>query len=210
MHERIGSHGRGAGRRSRTRTMALLGAGTLLASVSLLDVGAASASSHREAPLIAGDPRADNTDTYAFVSPDNPDMVTVVANWIPLEEPNGGPNFYAFATDARYTIKFDSNGDGRADDTYSWTFQNHYRDSANQFLYNTGVVRNLHDTTLNFFQTYTLTETTSSGAETLIRDKVVTPSDVGRASMPDYAALRRQNIAEGQLPGGGQNYVGQA
>src|SRR6476469_4985040 len=204
------SPGRGSRQRIRTRSLALVGAGVLLTSMTVLDVGTSSAPSHREAPLIAGDPRADNTYPYAFVIPDNPDMVTVVANWIPLEEPNGGPNFYAFATDARYTIKFDSNGDGRADDTYSWTFQNHYRDSANQFLYNTGVVRNLHDTTLNFFQTYTLTETTSSGAETLIRDKVVTPSDVGRASMPDYARLRRQNIAEGQLPGGGQNFVGQA
>ena len=210
MDELIGLQGRGPGRHSRKRTMALLGAGTLLASVSFLDVGAASASSHREAPLIAGDPRADNTDTYAFVSPDNPRMVTVVANWIPLEEPNGGPNFYAFATDARYTIKFDSNGDGKADDTYSWTFQTHYRDAANQFLYNTGVVTTLNDPDLNFYQTYTLVETTSSGAETLIKDKIVTPSDVGKASMPNYGSLRRQNIAQGQLPEGGQNYVGQS
>jgi hypothetical protein len=210
MHDGIGSQRRGPGRPSRKRPLALIGVGTLLASVAVLDVGTASASSHREAPLIAGDPRADNTDTYAFVSPDNPDMVTVVANWIPLEEPNGGPNFYAFATDARYTIKFDSNGDGTADDTYSWTFQNHYRDAANQFLYNTGVVRHLNDRTLNFYQTYTLTETTSGDSETLLKDKIVTPSDVGKASMPDYASLRRQNIAQGQLPGGGQNYVGQS
>jgi len=210
MLDRSSSKGRGTRHRTRTRSLALVGAGALVASVTVLNVGAASASSHREAPLIAGDPRADNTDTYAFVSPDKPDMVTVVANWIPLEEPNGGPNFYAFASDARYTIKFDSNGDGRADDTYSWTFQNHYRDSANQFLYNTGVVRNLTDPTLNFYQTYRLVETTSSGAETLIKDKIVTPSDVGRASMPDYNRLRQQNIAQGQLPGGGQNYVGQA
>src|SRR6059058_2578217 len=108
MLDRSTSPGRGTRQRTRTRSLALIGAGALLASVTVLDVGAASASSHREAPLIAGDPRADNTDTYAFVSPDNPNMVTVVANWIPLEEPNGGPNFYSFATDARYTIKFDS------------------------------------------------------------------------------------------------------
>ena len=57
----------------------------------------ASASSHREAPLIAADPQHDNTDLYAFVSPDKPDTVTFVANWIPFEEPNGGPNFYPFA-----------------------------------------------------------------------------------------------------------------
>jgi hypothetical protein len=192
--------------------MALLGTGTLLvsAAVGAFGTGPASASSHREAPLIAGDPKADNTDTYAFVSPDNPDMVTVVANWIPLEEPNGGPNFYPFATDARYTIKFDSNGDGNADTTYAWTFQNHYRDTANQFLYNTGVVQNLTDPTLNFYQTYTLTETDSTGTHTLLSNKIVTPSDVGPASMPDYARLRQQDIAQGRLPGGGQNYVGQA
>src|SRR6476659_5083788 len=122
------------------------------------------ASSHREAPLIAGDPRADNTDVYAFVSPDKPDTVTLIANWIPFEEPNGGPNFYAFAEDARYNIKIDADGDGRADTTYTWTFSNHYRDYANQFLYNTGVVNNLDDPTLNFRQTYALTETHADGS----------------------------------------------
>jgi hypothetical protein len=202
---------RGRGR-SRRRSAALLGTGTLLVSAAFtgLGVGSASASSHREAPLIAGDPRADNTDVYAFVSPDKPSTVTLIANWIPFEEPNGGPNFYPFATDARYNIKIDNDGDSRPDVTYSWTFQNHVRDDANQFLYNTGVVRNLTDSTLNFYQTYTLTETTSKGTETLLSNKIVTPSDVGRASMPNYARLVQQNIAQGQLPDGGQNYVGQA
>jgi hypothetical protein len=204
--------GRRRGARGRARSVALLGTGTLLVSAAIFGVGAetAAASSHREAPLIAGDPKADNTDTYAFVSPDKPNMVTVVANWIPLEEPNGGPNFYPFATDARYTIKFDNNGDGVADTTYAWTFRDHVRNSANQFLYNTGVVRNLTDRTLNFFQTYTLSETDESGTHTLLSDKIVTPSDVGPASMPNYNRLRQQNIAQGQLPEGGQNYVGQA
>jgi hypothetical protein len=199
-----------ATRKSSRRIAAGLGVVVVAAGTTLLTPGAASASSHREAPLIAGDPRADNTDTYAFVSPDKPDMVTVVANWIPLEEPNGGPNFYLWATDARYNIKFDNNGDGVPDETYTWTFTDHYRDAANQFLYNTGVVTNLHDTTLNVYQTYTLTETTAKGTQTLLRDKVATPSDVGPASMPNYGRLRSQNIAEGQLRGGGQNYVGQA
>lgn len=61
----------------------------------------ASASSHREAPLISGQPQYDNTDVYAFVSPDRPDTTTLV---IPFEDPAGGPNFYKFATDARYDI----------------------------------------------------------------------------------------------------------
>ena len=80
------------------------------------------ASSHREAPLIAGDPRADNTDVYAFVTPDEPDTVTLIANWIPFEEPNGGPNFYPFADDARYNINIDNDGDALADLTYTWVF----------------------------------------------------------------------------------------
>jgi len=173
--------------------------------------GPAAGSSHREAPLISGDPRADNTDTYAFVSPDAPNMVTVVANWIPLEEPNGGPNFYLWAEDARYTIKFDNNGDGVADVTYTWTFENHVRNAAGQFLYNTGVVRNLSDPTLNVFQTYTVTETEGGTTQTLLRNKIATPSDVGPASMPNYGRLRQQNIAAGVFPnGGGRNYVGQA
>src|SRR5437762_10545343 len=82
----------------------------------LLAVGpgprAAKASSHREAPLIANDPTADNTDLYAFVSPDRPNTVTIVANYIPFEEPAGGPNFFNFDPNALYTIHIDNNGDG--------------------------------------------------------------------------------------------------
>jgi len=73
----------------------------------------AEASSHREAPLIALDPYADNTDVYAFVSPDRANSVTVIANYIPLEEPSGGPNFYRFDDNVLYQIRFDNNGDAR-------------------------------------------------------------------------------------------------
>src|SRR5436190_24103640 len=104
----------------------------------------AAASSHREAPLISQDPPADATDLYAFVSPDKPDTVTIIANWYPFEEPNGGPNFYPFATDARHNIKIDNNGDGKADVTYRWVFTDHYRDASGQFLYNTGVVDHIN------------------------------------------------------------------
>jgi len=75
------------------------------AAVGLLAPGVGQASSHREAPLIAGDPQADSTDTYSFVSPDKPDTVTLIGDWIPFEEPNGGPNFYPFATDAHLGIR---------------------------------------------------------------------------------------------------------
>ena len=79
--------------------------------VAVLGPSDAEASSHREVPLIAADPAVDNTDVYAFVSPERPGYVTFIANFIPFEEPNGGPNFYPFATDATYNVRVDSNGD---------------------------------------------------------------------------------------------------
>ena len=80
------------------------------------------ASSHREAPLISADPLADNTDVYAFVSPDAPDTVTLIANWIPLEAPGGGPNFYKFGDDVLYRINIDNDGDAHADVAFSFVF----------------------------------------------------------------------------------------
>ncbi|WP_042374023.1 DUF4331 domain-containing protein [Streptacidiphilus neutrinimicus] len=193
------------------RALAALGAVALVSAASIagLAPGVSSASSHREAPLIAGDPKADNTDVYAFTSPDNPDMVTLVSNWIPFEEPNGGPNFYPFANDAHYNIKIDSRGTGKPDITYTWTFSDHIRDDANQFLYNTGVVNNLNDPTLNFRQTYTLTATYADGSvKTLVNDAPAAPSNVGKASMPNYASLRQQALVS--LPDGGRTFAGQA
>src|SRR5215212_1925894 len=76
---------------------------------------AAKASSHAEAPLIGQDPRADNTDLYAFVSPDRPDTTTLVANYIPLEAPASGPNFYSFDDSVLYEINIDNTGDGQED-----------------------------------------------------------------------------------------------
>src|SRR5262245_33156197 len=78
---------------SRNRRVAILGAAGLLAITAVAPV---LASSHREAPLISGDPAADNTDLYAFVSPDKPDTVTIIANYEGLQEPSGGPNYYPF------------------------------------------------------------------------------------------------------------------
>src|SRR5690348_6690659 len=89
-----------------------------------LTPGSSTASSHREAPLISEDPTADNTDLYAFRSPDRPDTLTIVSNWIPGEDPAAGPNYYAFSKSARYNIKIDRNGDGHADVTYTFRFTN--------------------------------------------------------------------------------------
>ena len=197
-------------RSRRRRVAALTGvAAVLAAGTTGLVPGPAFASSHREAPLISGDPRADNTDTYAFVSPDAPDTVTIVANWFPFEEPNGGPNFYPWATHARYNIKVDNNGDGKADVIYAWKFKDHVRNSAGQFLYNTGVVNHLTDGTLNIYQTYTLKETKNGVTETLLKDVMAAPSDVGVASMPDYETLRNEAITQGTFDDG-KSYVGPA
>src|SRR5689334_24075814 len=97
----------------------------------------ASASSHAEAPLISQDPRADNTDLYAFVSPDNTNTVTMIANYIPLEQPASGPNFYSFDDTVLYEIKIDNTGDGRPDIAYQFRFHTATR-NPNTFLYNTG------------------------------------------------------------------------
>jgi hypothetical protein len=166
-----------------------------------------SASSHREAPLVAADPQVDNTDVYAFVSPDAPDTVTLISNWIPFEEPGGGPNFYPFGTGVRYEINIDNNADAKADVRYRWVFTNHYR-SKNTFLYNTGQVTSLGDENLNFYQTYDLQRVVAGkGATTLVNDAVAVPSRTGDPSMPDYGALRNEGI---RSFGGGKVWAGQA
>ena len=187
---------------------AMLATGGLLATTGFAALGpvGASASSHREAPLISGAPQYDNTDVYAFVSPDDPDTVTMIANWIPFEEPAGGPNFYPFATDARYHIKIDNDGDAKADIVYRWEFRNHYR-TRDTFLYNTGVVTSLDDKDLNFRQTYWLTRWKDGKEKTLVSGAPVAPSYVGDASMPNYRALRDAAVTRVT---GGKSFAGQA
>ena len=162
--------------------------------VPLLGPGAGNASSHREAPLTAADPQVDNTDLYAFVSPDKDSTVTLVSNWIPFEEPAGGPNFYAFAEGVRYDINISNDADARPEIIYRWKFKDHYR-NKNTFLYNTGVVSSLTDQDLNFFQTYDLKKIKVGGSSKLLVDNgKVAPSDVGAGSMPDYEALRDEAV----------------
>jgi hypothetical protein len=169
----------------------------------------AKASSHREAPLVAADPAIDNTDLYAFVSPERPDYVTFVANWQPFSEPNGGPNFYPFATDARYNIHVDSDGDAKPDATFRWTFKNIDKRGNNTFLYNNGPVTSIDDENLLFRQVYTLESSFNGGRfVTRIKDAPVAPSRVGPASMPDYQKLRDQAVIT--FPGGWKGYAGQA
>ena len=188
-------------------TGALAATAALAIAVTALAPQASDASSHREAPLTAADPQVDNTDVYAFVSPDNPATVTFVSNWIPFEEPAGGPNFYAFAEGVRYDVNVSNDGDASPEVVYRWKFRDHYR-NPNTFLYNTGPVTSLGDEDLNFYQTYTLTKIEVGGDKTtIVRDAVVAPSDAGQASMPDYEALRDEAVVAAGT--GGQSFAGQ-
>src|ERR1700685_134345 len=114
-------------------------------------------SSHREAPEIAKDPVADNTDVYAFVSPDAPDTVTIIANFIPLEAPAGGPNLYQLRDAAHYAINI-SNSGTQDDISYQFCFSTAAPDPAAGFLYNTGPITSLSDSTWNRKPTYDLTK----------------------------------------------------
>lgn len=169
-------------------------AGGMLAAVGLAGLGplSATASSHREAPLIAGTPQYDATDLYAFRSPEKKNSVTLIANWLPFEEPAGGPNFYSFATDAQYDIHVDNNADAKADVTFRWTFKDHYV-TKNTFLAATGPVTSLADKNLNYYQTYRLVRINKAGkTKVIVKKKRVAPSNIGKASMPNYPALREQ------------------
>src|SRR5712691_9482066 len=103
--------------------LAVAGAALLALFVARLAPGSSSASSHREAPLISEDPTADNTDLYASRSPDKPNTLSIVSNWVPGEDPAAGPNYYTFSQSAKYYIYIDRNGDGKPDQTYSFSFK---------------------------------------------------------------------------------------
>ncbi len=151
-------------------------------------------SSHREAPEISKDPVADSTDLYAFVSPDKPDTVTLIANYIPLQLPSGGPNFYEFGDDVLYAINIDNNGDGQADISYEFRFTTTVRD-GDTFLYNTGPITTLGDTTWNRFQTYDVTLVSGGSSTVLGSGLPCPPCNIGPLSTPDYADLAGQAVA---------------
>ena len=206
---------------------ALLAAATTVSGAALLAPGTSIAASHREAPYIQGDPAVDNTDTYAFVSPDDANSVTMIGSWWPFEEPAGGPNFYPWDTQAAYDFNIDNDGDATADITYRWTFKDvDKRPSVENggvpgtFLYANGPVTQLRnakgevavDENLLFHQTYDLT-VIREGAATgtvVLRDAPVAPSNVGVATIPDYVKLRKEAVTNVTTPQGqAQSYVGQ-
>ena len=163
-------------------------------------------SSHREAPEISKDPVADSTDVYAFVSPDQPDTVTLIANYIPLQLPSGGPNFYEFGDDVLYEIHIDNDGDGRADISYQFRFSTTVRDPGT-FLYNTGTIGSLSDPNWNRVQTYDVAVVAGGSFTPLGSGLPCPPCNIGPLSTPDYAGLAA--AAVNSLGGGISVFAGQ-
>ncbi|MEO7156751.1 MAG: DUF4331 domain-containing protein [Vicinamibacterales bacterium] len=168
---------------------------------------APNASSHREAPLISNDPQADNTDVYAFVSPDRPDTVTIIANYIPLEEPAGGPNFASFGDNVLYGLHVDNDGDGKEDITFEFRFKTRVL-NGDTFLYNTGTITSLNDPDFNVRQTYSVTRVDGPGHGEVLGENIPTPPvNIGPRSTPNYTSLADAAVAD--LPSGIRVFAGQ-
>lgn len=191
-------------------------------------------SSHREAPEISKDPVADNTDVYAFVSPDKPDTVTLIANFIPLQKPDGGPNFYEFGDDVAYRIHISNAGDAMSDVIYEFKFTTKIR-NPNTFLYNTGPIMHIGDETWNRPQYYSVKRITRNGGsksadadnydgsggydddgghdggnikrQTLATGLACPPVNVGPRSTPNYEHFTAE--ATHDLPGKRKVFAGQ-
>jgi len=142
-------------------------------------------SSHREAPEISKDPVADSTDVYAFVSPDRPDTVTLIANYIPLQSPAGGPNFYEFGDDVLYKIHISNAGKSQSDLAFGFRFHTKFT-TPDSFLYNTGPITSLNSASWNSKQFYTVTSWDHSGHRVIASNLACPPCNVGVASTPNY------------------------
>jgi hypothetical protein len=166
-----------------------------MAAALFLLAGPVQASSHREAPAISEDPVADNLDVYAFVSPDAPGTVTLVATYNGVQEPGGGPNFYKFGDDVLYQIKVSNDGDPYAEIVYNFRFRTETRNGAT-FLYNTGPIQGLTDATWNRPQRFDLWVSSEerSGRRNLGTALWTTPSNIGPASTPNWPALMQQAV----------------
>jgi hypothetical protein len=165
------------------------------------------ASSHREAPLIGQDPVADATDLYAFVSPERPDTVTFIANYIPFEVPAAGPNFYRFGEDVQYAINIDNVGDAHSHISYQFHFYS-VLVNGNTFLYNTGTFGKSDDGQYNYRQYYSVTRVDDKGSTVLGTDIPVAAANVGPKSIPDYTSITNDAVAKGALANGVQVFAG--
>lgn len=155
------------------------------------------ASSHREAPLIANDPLADNTDLYAFRSPDDPSTITIIANYVPGQLPQGGPNYYQFGENIRYEIHIDNDVATKGDDiVYRFTFEKANEDPTTFF--------NIRLGKQNLKTTYTLERSTDGGKHfsAIVKNGTVPPPNIGPRSIsspvglnvPDYETLIKNSI----------------
>lgn len=161
---------------------------------------ATEASSHRESPLLAFDPQADNTDIYFFRSPDKPDTVTIVANYVPIQGPGSAPEYYRFGDDVLYELHIDNNGDAEEDITYQFRFTTTFT-NPDTFLYVTGVVDRIDSPNLAIKQTYSVTRIERGQAPDVLATGIpAAPAYVGTKSFPNYDAVARQAIFG--LPGG--------
>lgn len=187
----------------------------------------ASASSHREAPFLTEQPKVDGTDLYMFRSYEQgrEGYVTVMANYIPFQDPFGGPNFYQFDQNGLYEIHFDNNGDAQEDVTFQFRFKNTSKGAALPVggkqvkipLINSGVIDGVNPATLNVRETYTIdvvrgdrrTGTRTAVANGREFDKPV--DNIGEKSIPDYESYANQHIYDVAIPGcgNGRVFVGQ-
>ncbi len=145
---------------------------------------AATASSHREAPLISNDPLADNTDVYAFRSPDDPTTITIIANYIPFQLPEGGPNYYNFGANIRYEIHIKNKTTTTGDDiTYRFTFSQVNEDPTTFF--------NIRLGKQNLKTTYTCEKSTNGGVSftTIVTNGIVPPANIGPRSIETGVGL---------------------
>jgi hypothetical protein len=165
-------------------------------------------SSHREAPEISRDPVADSTDVYAFVSPDQPDSVTLIANYIPLEGPDGGPNFYAFGDRVLYAIHIDNDADGVAEITYEFRFEDELQ-IPGTFLYNIGPIESLESKNWNRRQFYSVTriDHINRRSTELGEHLASPPCNIGPLSTPNFGQLAGEAVH--RLPLGHVVYAGQ-
>lgn len=201
------------------RTLVTLSAGLLVVSIS---GSPARASSHAEAPMIAEDPKADNTDVYFFRSPEDPTKVVVLANYIPLEQPSAGPTYYYFSDEVLYAIHFDRNQDGRVDTEFRFRFRTRvqtpgtflsYLGPITQLTRNGGspTTANGVNPLYNRFQTYTITlvdRTTNSNGRVIAQDVLVPPNNAGPTTTSDFRSLTSQAVYT--IPGTGiRTFAGQ-
>jgi len=171
-------------------------------------------SSHREAPAISQDPVADNADTYAFVSPDDPTTVTIITNYVPLQGPPGGPNFFEFGDDVLYSIYIDNDGDALPEIEYQFQFRTTLQ-NEDTFLYNTGPIGSLTDPSWNKRQLYSVSVVRSHGLDSddvrrgkvLAKNLACPPCNIGPRSTPNYDDLAAAAVHH--LPSGETVFAGQ-